>query len=81
MNKKVNTPRRRFLKKAALAAYAAPLITSLPAQAAVKRCGSSRHAHTKTAITPGLGMNGSEHRAARPDQPETTASAKSRNKK
>jgi len=57
MSRKSHVSRRRFLKKAAGAAYAAPLIVSLPANASVTRCGSGRQARTKTAITPGLGQN------------------------
>lgn len=57
MPRKINSSRRRFLKKAATAAYAAPLIVSLPANASVTRCGSGRQARVKTAITPGLGHN------------------------
>lgn len=57
MPRKSSLSRRRFLKKAANAAYAAPLIVSLPANASITRCGSGRQAHAKTAITPGLGQN------------------------
>lgn len=57
MARKSNSSRRRFLKKAAGAAYAAPLIVSLPANASITRCGSGRQARAKTAITPGLGQN------------------------
>lgn len=57
MARKSNLSRRRFLKKAAGAAYAAPLIVSLPANASMTRCGSGRQARAKTAITPGLGQN------------------------
>lgn len=57
MPRKSSSSRRRFLKKALSAAYAAPLIVSLPANASVTRSGSGRQARAKTAITPGLGQN------------------------
>lgn len=60
MPRKSNLSRRRFLKKAATAAYAAPLIVSLPANASMTRCGSGRQARAKTAITPGLGHHQSK---------------------